>query len=85
VRRRWAVVALLSGEREARAVERYEAHSGTPPWWDLVNVSVPLGPEDVARLAADVDIDDLDDADWFAVAPALCRWPRWDSTNRQRR
>jgi hypothetical protein len=66
-------------------VQRYEVPSGTPSWWDLVNPSAPLSAEDVARLAADVDIDDLDDADWFAVAPALSRWPRWESANRRPR
>jgi hypothetical protein len=66
------------------AVKRHET-ARTPAWWDLVNPSAPLGAEDIARLAADVDIDDLDDADWFAVAPALCRWPRWGSTNRRPR
>ncbi len=59
--------------REART------HNATPSWWELVNPSAPLSPEDVARYAADVDIDDLDDADWFAVAPALLRWPRWQA------
>jgi hypothetical protein len=66
-------------------VERHETRGGTRPWWDLVNASTPVSAEDVARLAADVDIDDLDNADWFAVAPALCRWPRWQSIDRPSR
>jgi hypothetical protein len=54
-----------------------------PPWWYLINPHTPLSVEDVARYAADTD--DLDDADWFAVAPVLSRWPRWESTDRRPR
>jgi hypothetical protein len=43
----------------------------TPPWWEVVQPATPLAPEDLARITADVDIDDLDDANWFSIAPML--------------
>jgi hypothetical protein len=59
--------------RRAAAVARHNpADHGTPPWWNLVNPSTPLGAEDVARLAADIDTDDVDDADWVRHRPGPC-------------
>jgi len=52
-------------------MQRHETPQSAPPWRDLVDLFAALGPADVARLAADVDDDDLDDAVWRALAPIL--------------
>jgi hypothetical protein len=51
-------------------MQRHETPQSAPPW-DLVDLFAPLGAADIARLAADVDDDDLDDAVWRALAPML--------------